>query len=109
MERTHSPLIARSPQGEAYYCRCADRVTLEFKNQRFVFESRGLARFRRVFGQLLGSADLLPSLLAEAKRKAERDGLPARGLPSMEDLHEMLGLVDTSLLVLEALAIARRA
>jgi hypothetical protein len=109
MERTHSPLIARSPQGEAYYCRCADRVTLEFKKQRFVFESRGLARFRTVFGRLLASADLLTALLVEAKRKAERDGRPAGGLPSIEDLHEMLGLVDTSLLVLEALAIVRRA
>jgi hypothetical protein len=109
MERTHSPVIARSPQGEACYCRCADRVTMEFKNQRFVFESGGLARFRRAFGRLLGSADVLPSLLVEAKRKAERDGRPAERLPSIEDLHEMLGLVDTSLLVLEALAIVRRA
>ena len=108
MERTHSPLIATSPQGEAYYCRCADRVTLDFKKQRFIFESRGLARFRTVFGRLIGSGDLLPTLLDEAKMKAERGGMAAGSLPSLEDLHEMLGLVDTSLLVLEALAIVRR-
>lgn len=109
MERAHSPLIAKSPQGEAYYCMCADRVTLDFKKQRFIFESSGLARFRTVFGRLIGSGDLLPALLEEAKRKAERGGQAIETLPSLEDLHEMLGLVDTSLLVLEALAIVRQA
>lgn len=69
---THYPrLIARSPQGEAFYCLCADGVTLEFKKQRFVFDSRGLAKFRLEFGRLLDSGELLRKLLDEAKRKAE--------------------------------------
>ena len=109
MERTHSPLIARSPQGEAYYCICADRVTLEFKKQRFIFESRGLVKFRMEFGRLLDSGELLRKLLDEANRKAAFSGTVAEGLPSIEDLHEMLGLVDTSLLVLEAMSIVRHA
>lgn len=109
MQRIHSPLIARSPQGEAYYCICADRVTLEFKKQRFVFESRGLARFRIEFGRLLGNGELLRSLLEEAGKKAESAGAVAGGLPSVADLHEMLGLVDTSLLILEAMSIVKSA
>jgi hypothetical protein len=109
MRPTTSPLLARSPQGEAYYCACKDRVSLQFKDRWFFFESSGLAGFRKELEGLLRNPNLIAKLVEEAITEAVRRGTPSDGRPSVRDLHEMLDLVDTALLVLDAQTILRSA
>jgi hypothetical protein len=109
MQPTMTPLLARSPQGEAHYCACRDRVTLKFKDRWFCFEPGGLAGFRKELEGLLRNPSLIAKLVEEAISEAVRRGTPPDGLPSVRDLHEMLDLVNTALLVLDAQAIIRNA
>jgi hypothetical protein len=109
MRPTTTPLLARSPQGEAHYCACKDRVALQFKDRWFFFEPGGLAGFRKELERLLRNPVLTAKLVDEAISEAARRGAPPEGLPSVRDLHEMLGLVDTALLVLDAQSIVKGA
>ncbi len=109
MPSVPSSLLARSGQGEAHYCVCRDRVNLRFKGRWFRFEAGNLSGFRQVLGRLLGEEPLVHRLIDEARTHASERGQSPACLPTVGDLHEMLALVDTALLVLEAQEIIRRA
>lgn len=106
MNHSVSPTLASSAQGRVFYCACKDRVTMRFKERWFAFGRTELPGFRDCLLHLINDPALIRRLLAEALDEAAARGLSADSLPTLEDLTEMLGLVDDSLLILEAQAIA---
>lgn len=102
MNHRVSSTLAATAQGQAYYCACEDRITMRFKERRFAFERAGLPAFREGLCNLLKERDLLRGLIREALDEAANRGLSTGSMPTPEDLEEMLGLVDSAVLVLEA-------
>lgn len=109
IDRKISSTLAQSPQGRAYYCACKDGVNLCFKERWFQFDRGEFTGFRQCLSRLIVNKPLMARLVEEAATESLRRGGSPEGLPSEEDLGEMLGLVDAALLVLEAQEIARSA
>jgi hypothetical protein len=98
--------LASTPQGQAYYCACKNRVTLRFKERWFAMGRAELPNLRDCLVRLRSDADLRNRLVDEALNTAVARGLPPGDVPTFEDLGEMLDLIDSAALVLEAQEIA---
>lgn len=109
MDRKISSALAHSPQGHAYYCACKNRVNMRFKERWLEFDRGEFVEFRHYLSRLIGDKSLMTRLVEDAVAEAVRRGFSPDRLPNEEDLGEMLGLVDATLLVLEAQEIARSA
>lgn len=109
MDRKISSALAHSPQGHAYYCTCKNRVNLRFKERWFEFDRGEFVEFRQYLSRLIGNKPLMTRMVEDAVAEAVRRGDSPDRLPTEEDLGEMLGLVDATLLVLEAQDIAKSA
>lgn len=106
MNRRISCKLASSVQGQAFYCACKDRITLRFKERWFGMQRAELTELRDCLVRLRCDNALRNRLVEEAKQTAAARGLPAGDLPTYEDLGEMLDLIDSAALVLEAQDIA---
>jgi hypothetical protein len=97
-----SHTLASCSQGELYYCNCKDSVTMHFKDRWSTFGPGELAQFRGDLARLLMDKSKLEILVTEVSKEATRRGISQNTLPNVLDLGEMLTLVDSGLLVLDA-------
>jgi hypothetical protein len=81
---------------------------MRFKERWFHFEPGGLAEFRGELERLLRDPVLTKRLVEEAVSQAIERGSAPDSLPTFENLGEMLDLIDTSLLILDAQAAIRK-
>lgn len=109
MKSTLSRILASTLQGKVFYCPCRGKTMMYFKVQWFEFERGGLLDFRKGLARLLLDKPFTKRLIDEISANAAGIGKSPDCLPSLEDLTEMLDLVDTALLVLEAQEIVGKA
>jgi hypothetical protein len=106
VQQSFSSTLASTNLGQVRYCACKDRVAMRFKERWFGMARTELPGFRDSLVQLLDDPALIRRLIGEALEQAASRGLPATCLPTLEELGEMLALLDTAMLVLEAQDIA---
>jgi hypothetical protein len=81
---------------------------MRFKERWFHFGPGGLAEFRGELERLLRDPVLTKRLVEEAVSQAVDRGSAPDTLPTFEDLGEMLNLIDTSLLILDAQDVVKK-